>query len=76
MGAGIAAGLTIALAVAAMAAAVGAGVVKLPDAACNAGTATAHASIPAETGDGTPTPGQSHVPVSSADGCTTGTASG
>jgi len=63
-------GLAIALAAAA---AVGvAATISLPDAACNAGTDTAHSSIPAETGSGTAVPGHDHVPSVGDSGCATG----
>jgi hypothetical protein len=67
-------GLVVALAAVA-ATAVGAGLIDLPDAACNDGTATAHESIPAETGAGGPVPAHDYVPRTVDDGCVSGVAS-
>jgi len=76
----VAAGVTaigLAVALAAIAAAGSmAHAVDLPDAACNAGTDTAHASIPAETGSGMNVPGHAFVPTSGEDACAIGSDSG
>ena len=65
-------GLAVALAAMGAAAAGVTHAVGLPDAACNEGTETAHASIPEETGTGVETPGHMHVPELGEDGCSTG----